>query len=62
MEISQEIRSKINQLDELSREIAEWFVDNVDISYDEPSIDEFTDLLQTVEDGITDFQESQNWI
>lgn len=60
-EIPQEIRSKISQLDDLSREIAEWFTDNEDFIIKE-SIETFRMLLEELETGITNFQESQKWI
>lgn len=63
MEIPQEIREKINQLDLLSKEINDWFENNINYEYVEGiEISEFVYSLNNLEEKITDLQENQNWI
>jgi len=60
MKIPKDIRSKINQLDEISREIVEYLHDN-DEEHTEETI-ALQDNLEELEGLITTLQEAQGWL
>lgn len=62
MDIPQEIRSKISQLDDLSREILEFLEDNDFMNTDVQSDEDFMNELESLQTEITNFQESKGWI
>jgi hypothetical protein len=68
MNITDEIRSKINQIDELATEVAEFLYeiqDNDEENLSEDQIDNRAELqsaLSDLNDTITTLQESEGWI
>jgi phage host-nuclease inhibitor protein Gam len=58
MRISKEIRSKISQLDDLSREINYY----LQTECDDQGTEEFQEVLEELENSISNFQEEQGWI
>lgn len=68
MEISDDIRSKINQIDELATLVAEYLYeiqDNDEEDLTEDQIDNRAELqsaLSDLNDTITTLQESEGWI
>lgn len=63
--ITQEIRSKISQLDDLANEIKEYFDDNglqYGDEFGKEDLSLFYEGLENIGDLITEFQESQGWL
>lgn len=63
MELPQELRSKINELDELAESIREELQDIIMMdSRSNPERDTFIEALQTMQDEVTNIQEAEGWI
>lgn len=61
MLISQEMRSKISQLDDLANEIREYLEDN-QLQYEDENFEALHEMTEAINGQVTSFQESQGWI
>jgi len=65
MDIPQEIRSKIAQMDALAEEIHDWFVnedDNDELSITQENRETFCYALAEIQGAITQIQTDEGWI
>lgn len=63
LNIPPDIRSKINQIDEIAGELIEYFSDSIRDSEEElPDEQNFEDYLNELQYAVTRYQESQGWL